>query len=183
MTWANWGRISPRDTKTIYLTRVITDLLTCVLERAIILHEDTPLPYSGSAARQLENHVSCGRILKGRTDFRMENSVKPVEITDANFNAEIGDFPGVAVVDFWAAWCGPCRMQGPIVDKLAEEYRDGVVKVAKLNVDDNPQAAAKFGIQSIPTLIIFKDGKPVDKAVGVTPLAALKRRVEQVMSV
>lgn len=74
-------------------------------------------------------------------------------------------------------------MQGPIVDKLAEEYRDGVVKVAKLNVDDNPQAAAKFGIQSIPTLIIFKDGKPVDKAVGVTPLAALKRRVEQVMSV
>jgi|LSQX01.1.fsa_nt_gb thioredoxin 1 len=126
-------------------------------------------------------HVSCGRILRGRTDFGMANSVKPVEITDANFSAEIGNFPGVAVVDFWAAWCGPCRMQGPILDELAQEYKNGEVKVAKLNVVDNPQTAEKFGVRSIPTLIIFKDGRPVDQAVGVTPFAELKRRVEQVM--
>ena len=115
----------------------------------------------------------------------MANSVTPIEITDASFGAEIGDFSGVARVDFWAAWCGPCRMQGPIIDKLAEEYhaKDEIVKVAKLNVDENPRTAEKYGIMSIPTVIIFKNGKPVDKVVGVTPLAVLKRRVEQVASV
>lgn len=72
-------------------------------------------------------------------------------------------------------------MQGPILDELAQEYKNGEVKVAKLNVVDNPQTAEKFGVRSIPTLIIFKDGRPVDQAVGVTPFAELKRRVEQVM--
>lgn len=107
---------------------------------------------------------------------------KPVELTDANFDAEIGKFSGVSVVDFWAAWCGPCRMQGPIIDQLASAYKDGTVKVGKVNVDENAQVASQFGIMSIPTLIIFKNGRPVDKMVGVTPLPALKQRVEKALA-
>ncbi|MEA4883507.1 MAG: thioredoxin [Clostridia bacterium] len=109
----------------------------------------------------------------------MINATKPVEITDASFEKEIGAHTGVSIVDFWAAWCGPCRMQGPIVEQLAGEYADGAVRVAKLNVDENPAVAERFGIMSIPTMIIFKGGKPIDKVVGVTPLAALRQRVER----
>ena len=86
----------------------------------------------------------------------------------------------MSIVDFWAAWCGPCRMQGPIIDNLASEYADGVVKVAKLNVDENPYSASQFEVMSIPTLIIFKNGKPIDKLVGVTPLPVLKQRIGRV---
>ncbi|OPZ64212.1 MAG: Thioredoxin [Firmicutes bacterium ADurb.Bin506] len=109
----------------------------------------------------------------------MATGYKPVEVTDANFAQEVGAFEGVSIVDFWAAWCGPCRMQGPIIDQLAADLADSGVKVAKLNVDENPDSAQKFGVMSIPTLIIFKAGKAVDKLVGVTPLAALKARIQR----
>ena len=102
---------------------------------------------------------------------------KPVVVTDATFESEIGKHTGVSIVDFWAAWYGPCRMQGPIIDDLASEYAGGPIKVAKLNVDENPYSASQFGVMSIPTLIIFKDGKPVDKLVGVTPLPVLKQHL------
>ncbi len=110
----------------------------------------------------------------------MAVSSKPVVVTDATFESEIGKHAGVSIVDFWAAWCGPCRMQGPIIDRLAGEYADGAVKVAKLNVDENPYSASQFEVMSIPTLIIFKDGKPIDKLVGVTPLPVLKQRIGRV---
>lgn len=109
----------------------------------------------------------------------MATGYKPVEVTDASFEQEIGAFPGIAIVDFWAAWCGPCRMQGPIIDQLSADLVDSGVKVAKLNVDENPDAAQRFGVMSIPTLIIFKGGKAVDKLVGVTPLASLKARIQR----
>lgn len=115
-----------------------------------------------------------------RTENIMAIGGKPIEVTDATFQSEIGTHKGVSIVDFWAAWCGPCRMQGPHIDRLAAENSGSTLKVAKLNVDDNPSTAAKFGIMSIPTLIIFKDGKPVDKLVGVTTAEALKSRIERV---
>lgn len=87
------------------------------------------------------------------------------ELTDATFAEQTAT--GVVLVDFWAPWCGPCRIQGPLVDKAAEQL-GGVAKVAKLNVDVAGKTAEKFGVQSIPTLIVFKDGKPVKQFVGVT---------------
>lgn len=101
----------------------------------------------------------------------------PVELTDANFASEIKSYKGIALVDFWAPWCGPCRMIAPTIAELANENY-GSVKVGKLNVDDNPNTAQEYGIMSIPTLIIFKDGEPVDKVIGVQPKASLQRRLD-----
>ncbi len=89
---------------------------------------------------------------------------KPISLTDSNFDFEIGKNK-LIVVDFWAPWCGPCRMVGPLVEQLAAEY-SGKVKFGKLNVDDNPLVPGRFGVRGIPTLIIFKDGKAVDSIVG-----------------
>lgn len=92
--------------------------------------------------------------------------MKPVELTDANFSEEIQS--GVTLVDFWAPWCGPCRMIAPVLEELAGDY-DGKAKIAKVNVDDNQQTAMQFRVMSIPTLIVFKDGEPVDTVVGAQP--------------
>ncbi|HHY47283.1 MAG TPA: thioredoxin [Firmicutes bacterium] len=104
--------------------------------------------------------------------------VHPVEVTDANFEAEISNYRGVALVDFWAEWCGPCRMMTPTVAELASDFQ-GRAKIAKLNVDENPETASAYGIMSIPTLIIFKDGRPVDKLIGVQPKSVLTQRIEK----
>jgi thioredoxin 1 len=92
------------------------------------------------------------------------------EITDKDFDQTIAK--GVVLVDFWAPWCGPCRLQAPILDKVAEKV-GATAKIVKVNVDDNAESAGKFGIQSIPTLIVFKDGKPAQQFVGVTQADAL----------
>ncbi|NPV54377.1 MAG: thioredoxin [Firmicutes bacterium] len=102
----------------------------------------------------------------------------PIEVTDATFQSEIRAYKGVALVDFWAAWCGPCRMMAPIVSELAEDYQ-GKAKIAKLDVDENPETASRFGIMSIPTLLIFKDGQVVDQVIGVQPKEALKQRLNR----
>lgn len=98
------------------------------------------------------------------------------ELNDSNFDAEI-DASVPVLVDFWATWCGPCRMLAPTIDKIAEQLGDAA-KVCKVNVDDSPELAAKFGVMSIPTLIVFKNGAVAEKMVGVQPagtiLAALK---------
>ena len=101
---------------------------------------------------------------------------KPLELTDANFDETIKS--GVTLVDFWATWCGPCRTQGPIVEKVAEAYT-GKVKVGKLDVDRNGGTARRFGVQAIPTLIIFKDGKNVKQFVGVQSEAKLKAAIDE----
>ena len=109
-------------------------------------------------------------------DGKVKESVSGVvELTDMNFGTETAQ--GVVLVDFWAPWCGPCRMQGPIVEKAAEQL-GGKAKVAKVNVDKAPQTAQKFGIQSIPTLIVFKNGKSVKQFVGVTQAAELVAAVQ-----
>ena len=98
------------------------------------------------------------------------------EFTDANFQSEVLDSDQPVLVDFWAAWCGPCRVVGPTIEELAQDY-DGTVKVGKLNVDENPQAARDYGINSIPSVLLFQDGKVVETLVGVQP----KQRYEQAL--
>ncbi len=99
-------------------------------------------------------------------------------VTDSNFETEIEKASGLAVVDFWAEWCGPCRMIGPVIDQLAAEYA-GKAKVTKLDVDSNQKTAMKYGVRSIPTVLFFKDGKLVDQIVGAVPKPALEQKFKQ----
>ena len=100
---------------------------------------------------------------------------KTIELTDSTFDQTIkSDKP--VLVDFWAEWCGPCKMIGPAVEELAGEY-EGKAVVAKINVDENPQTAAKFGIRSIPTLLVFKGGQIVDKQIGAVPKSVLAQKL------
>jgi thioredoxin 1 len=106
----------------------------------------------------------------------MANNV--VDMTDATFETEVGGAEGLVMVDFWAAWCGPCRMVAPIVEQLAGDYA-GQVKVGKVDVDANQGVAARFGIRSIPSILFFKDGKLVDTVVGAVPKPALEQKIKQ----
>lgn len=103
-----------------------------------------------------------------------------IEITDANFNTEVlqSDIP--VLVDFWAEWCSPCRAIAPLVEKISQDYQ-GKLKVGKLNVDDYSDLASKYGITAIPTLIVFKDGKPIDRIVGVISEDELKSRLNSLL--
>lgn len=101
-----------------------------------------------------------------------------IEFTDANFQQEVLQSKEPVLVDFWAVWCMPCRAIAPAVEALATEYK-GRAKVGKLNVDENIQVASRYGIRSIPTLLIFKDGKPVDQIIGVQPKAKLAEALER----
>jgi len=101
-----------------------------------------------------------------------------VVFTDANWKTEVAESTVPVLVDFWAEWCPPCRMIAPSVDALATAY-NGRAKVGKLNVDENPEVAAAFGIRSIPTLLLFKDGKVVDQQIGAVPQSRLQAMVEQ----
>ncbi len=103
------------------------------------------------------------------------------EFTDANFSSEVLEKNGVAVVDFWAEWCGPCRMITPIIEELSNDY-DGKALIGKLNVDHNPEVAMKYGVRSIPTILIMKDGEIVDKQVGATSKAALEEKINAHLS-
>ncbi len=97
--------------------------------------------------------------------------------TDQNFKAEILDSGKVALVDFWAAWCGPCQMLGPVIEELAGEY-EGKAVISKLNVDENPNTAAQYGIRSIPTMLIFKNGEVVDQMVGAMPKNMIAEKID-----
>lgn len=103
-----------------------------------------------------------------------------VELSESNFDQEVGQSPAPVLVDMWAVWCGPCRVIGPVVEELAGTYK-GRLKVGKLNVDDHPQVAAQFRIMNIPTLLLFKGGQEVDRIVGVVPREELTRRVENLL--
>lgn len=103
------------------------------------------------------------------------------EFTDVNFQDTALDTEGVTVVDFWAEWCGPCRMIGPIIEELSKEY-NGKVLVGKLDVDQNPEVSMKYQIRSIPTILILKNGEVVHKHIGVTTKQALVSKIEEHLS-
>jgi len=100
------------------------------------------------------------------------------EVTDTNFKEEVLESEVPVLVDFWAPWCGPCRMVAPVVEEIADQY-DGKVKVVKLNTDENPNVASQYGIRSIPTLMIFKGGQRVDMVVGAVPKTTLANTLEK----
>ncbi len=103
-----------------------------------------------------------------------------IEVTDANFESVILKSDVPALVDFWAEWCAPCRAIAPLVEEVAQEYA-GKIKVAKLNVDENPSTPGKYGVRGIPTLILFKDGQVVDQIVGAVPKDQIKALVDRVL--
>ena len=102
------------------------------------------------------------------------------ELSDAAFDQTINDSPVPVLVDFWAEWCGPCRRIGPVVEELAQEY-SGKLAVAKINIDEHQQAANKFGVQSIPTLMIFKNGQLAERIVGAVPKETLVEAIQRVL--
>lgn len=106
---------------------------------------------------------------------------KPIHISDAEFQEKVLGSSTPVVVDFWAPWCGPCRMVAPILDELAKEYADKIT-IAKVNTDENPEWAMKFGVQGIPTMLFVKDGELFDRMVGAAPKPFIKQRVDAMLS-
>ena len=116
----------------------------------------------------------------GRCKTALAVDSKPITVTDTTFSADVEHSPLPVLLDMWAPWCGPCRMIAPMVEELAGEM-SGRVRVAKLNVDENPATAARFGVQSIPTLLVLQHGREVDRIVGVLPKSEIARRLERIV--
>jgi len=138
-------------------------------------------PACGSKNRVPAEKIRAGlEPICGRCKQSLTQPAGPVIITDANFTEQVENSPLPVLLDMWAPWCGPCRMVGPIVDQLATELA-GRVKVAKLNVDENPMTQSRFGVRSIPTLLVLKDGREIDRLVGAMPKQEILRRLESIL--
>jgi thioredoxin 2 len=128
-----------------------------------------------------KNRILRARLGEDPTCGRCKKKVfprGPVTITDASWKKEVEDSPIPVLVDFWAPWCGPCRAVGPVLEAIAGE-RAGKLKIAKLNVDENPQSAARFAVQAIPTMILFRGPLEIDQIRGALPRAALEARLNR----
>jgi thioredoxin 2 len=118
----------------------------------------------------------CGEPLDVSAQTASGRTDQPLEVSDETFQGDVLGAPGLVLVDCWAPWCGPCRMVGPIMDQLARES-NGRYRITKLNVDENPRTAAQYQIQSIPTMLMFKDGKLIDRIIGAQPKQAIADRL------
>ena len=137
-------------------------------------------PSCGAKNRAPFDKLSLGlQPICGRCKTPLIAGTKPMNVTDASFAADVERSPLPVLLDLWAPWCGPCRTLAPVIEELADEMA-GRVRVAKLNVDDNPSTAARFGVRGIPTLLLLKNGKEVDRIVGVKPKPEIARHVERI---
>ena len=138
-------------------------------------------PSCGAVNRVPQAKIAQGlRPTCGSCKTSLPAASQPVIVTDATFASVVERSPFPVLLDMWAEWCGPCRMVAPVIDELAGTMA-GQVRVAKLNVDENPATAARFAVQSIPTLLVFKEGREVDRIVGVQPKPEIVRRLERVI--
>jgi thioredoxin 1 len=141
-------------------------------------------PENASATRRLDASGAHSYFrYETRREFSLRRQLRElpmstVKVTDANFKTDVVGAGGPVVVDFWAEWCGPCKMIGPALEEIADELK-GKVTIAKLNVDENPGVAGAYGIRSIPTLMLFKDGKMASTKVGAAPKGELKRWISE----
>jgi thioredoxin 2 len=140
-------------------------------------------PACGTRNRVPQAKLDQGLVPRcGRCKAPLSPHAKPTAVTDASFAADVERSPLPVLMDAWAPWCGPCRTIAPVIDELAAELA-GRVRVVKLNVDENPATAARFGLRSIPTLLLLRGGREVDRIVGAQPKAEIARRLERVMQV
>jgi len=138
-------------------------------------------PSCGANNRVPQEKLGRGRQpVCGRCKTLLLTDGKPLTITDANFAADVERSPVPVLLDLWAPWCGPCRMVAPVIEELAREMA-GRVRVGKLNVDENPATAARFHVQSIPTLLVLKAGQEVERIIGAQPKTEIARRVERAL--
>jgi len=139
-------------------------------------------PACGTANRVPLEKLRLGLVARcGRCKVPIPVSTKPLVVTDATFAADVERSPLPVLVDLWAPWCGPCRMVAPVLEELAGEMA-GRLLVAKLNVDENPATAARFGVSSIPTLLLLKAGREIDRIVGAQSKPEIARRVERAIA-